>query len=501
MGVELNSVVFNPGASAFSITPGSDSGSIALIISGAGIINNSGVTQNFAASSSPRATQSFTGSATAGDSVQYTVSGGDPSYGFGFDFYDNTMAATATFVINGGTDAAHRQAGHVSFWGDSTAEKATITLNGGHKGAYGGNADFYENSTASRARFSVNGATEKSASGGLLRFQGTTTADRAVITCLGSDISGPGDLYFQDSATAANATLIAKGGKALGGRIIFDAIGTPTGGTARVKLFGNGQLINLHSAGSPLEIGSLEGDGIVSLGEGILEVGNNGRDTTFSGVIQERVAIGLPASAGAGNDFAKDGVADSFVKIGVGTLTLTGASTYAGGTTIEAGTLLVKNTAGSATGSGAVQVGGGTLGGGGIIAGQTTIGTGSGAGGSLQPGKGASNAATITLRNTLIFKSDGRYVWKLNTKKAAGDQVVASGVTIETGAQFCLNTVANKKLTAGNAFTAISNPSASPIDGTFANLADGSTVAVGVNKLQVSYSGGDGNDLTLTVVP
>ena len=137
------------------------------------------------------------------------------------------------------------------------------------------------------------------------------------------------------------------------------------------------------------------------------------------------------------------------MKIGVGTLTLSGAGTYAGGTTIEAGTLLVKNTAGSATGSGAVQVGGGTLGGGGIIAGQTTIGTGSGAGGSLQPGKGASNAATITVRNTLIFKSDGRYVWKLNTKKAMADQVVASGVTIETGAQFCLNTVANKKLNCG----------------------------------------------------
>ena len=36
---------------------------------------------------------------------------------------------------------------------------------------------------------------------------------------------------------------------------------------------------------------------------------------------------------------------------------------------------------------------------------------------------------------------------------------------------------------------------------TFSNLADGSTVTLGINKLQVSYSGGDGNDLTLTVVP
>jgi hypothetical protein len=39
------------------------------------------------------------------------------------------------------------------------------------------------------------------------------------------------------------------------------------------------------------------------------------------------------------------------------------------------------------------------------------------------------------------------------------------------------------------------------LNGMFANLADGSTVTVGVNKLLVSYTGGDGNDLTLTVVP
>jgi hypothetical protein len=70
---------------------------------------------------------------------------------------------------------------------------------------------------------------------------------------------------------------------------------------------------------------------------------------------------------------------------------------------------------------------------------------------------------------------------------------------IEAGAQFDFNTVGNKKLTIGKIFTAISNTAASSINGTFANLADESTVTVGVNKLQVSYSGGDGNDLTLTV--
>jgi hypothetical protein len=76
-----------------------------------------------------------------------------------------------------------------------------------------------------------------------------------------------------------------------------------------------------------------------------------------------------------------------------------------------------------------------------------------------------------------------------------------NGVTIQNGAQFSFSAVANKRLHGGQVFTAISNTSASPIAGTFANLADGSTFVAGRNSFKVSYSGGDGNDLTLTVVP
>ncbi len=47
----------------------------------------------------------------------------------------------------------------------------------------------------------------------------------------------------------------------------------------------------------------------------------------------------------------------------------------------------------------------------------------------------------------------------------------------------------------------MSNTSAAPISGIFSNLADGATVVVGSNTLEASYEGGDGNDLTLTVVP
>ena len=74
-------------------------------------------------------------------------------------------------------------------------------------------------------------------------------------------------------------------------------------------------------------------------------------------------------------------------------------------------------------------------------------------------------------------------------------------MTIESGAQFDFNAVANKRLPTGTAFTAISNSSANQISGTFANLPDNSTFTVGRNNYQANYEGGDGNDLTLTVVP
>ena len=65
---------------------------------------------------------------------------------------------------------------------------------------------------------------------------------------------------------------------------------------------------------------------------------NGTGNTLISGVI---------AGVAAGSTLTKDGS---------GTLTLTGTNIYTGGTTVNGGTLLVNNTAGSGTGSGAVTV-------------------------------------------------------------------------------------------------------------------------------------------------
>jgi fibronectin-binding autotransporter adhesin len=79
--------------------------------------------------------------------------------------------------------------------------------------------------------------------------------------------------------------------------------------------------------------------------------------------------------------------------------------------------------------------------------------------------------------------------------------VIANGVTIDSGAQFNFVAAGNETLTPGKVFVAISNTSANPISGTFVNLPDGSTFTAGSSTFEVSYEGGDGNDLTLTVIP
>ncbi len=60
---------------------------------------------------------------------------------------------------------------------------------------------------------------------------------------------------------------------------------------------------------------------------------------------------------------------------------------------------------------------------------------------------------------------------------------------------------AQSSLTPGVTLTVVDNTSTSVIDGTFANLPDGSILTANGNSFLVTYEGGDGNDLTLTVVP
>ena len=144
----------------------------------------------------------------------------------------------------------------------------------------------------------------------------------------------------------------------------------------------------------------------------------------------------------------------------------------------------------------------GTLGGGGTIAGPVTIGTGSGAGAFLAPAQGGNKQLTLAIQSSVTLNADATYTYTFKAKmnRSRTDLVVANGVTIN-GATVNLSGQTQGSLQIGLTLTMISNRSANPINGTFANLPDGGIVNVNGNNLQANYEGGDGNDLTLTVVP
>jgi autotransporter-associated beta strand protein len=356
-----------------------------------------------------------------------------------------------------------------------------INLGGVIPGTHGGQTGFYE-ANAGSAQITNKAAEVSGAFGGLTMFWVTSHGANAIVTSEGATVAGAGGgiTQFIDLSGAGRATLIALGGSngGSGGTIQFQNNSDGLG--SRVEIFGNATLDISAHYGGVVSVGSLQGDGLVLLGNNTLSVGDTNASTTFSGNID-----------GSGSLF----------KVGSGIVTLTGANTYLGGTIVKSGVLRVSNSSGSATGDGTLKVAHGTLGGGGIITGPVLIGNGTSTDAVLGPSVSASVPKTLKLRNRLTFMPGSTYNYQVNTNKGEADKVIANGITIASDTQFVLSAVADKKLSAGIVFTAINNTSGKPISGTFQNLEEGSIITLGQNSYQASYSGGDGNDLTLTVVP
>ena len=571
---EVNGVVFDTGASSYTIT---NPGHLALTISGVGVTNNSGLTQNFVVTgvAGHYGTVLFLNSATAGRSTSWTIKGAtqsSPNPGevafydgstagngefvlegssySGYDgaqayFYDNSSGDHASFTVNGG-DANGALGASLAIYSNSTTPmtgnyivgggavegaygaqmsfvqsaidvNGNLTVNGGAaSGAAGGGLSYYPTpATSINGRVTLNGGTAAGASGGYMEiFPAQPVSGTSNFTINGGTVSGAlgasmvcdtfdvgertfivnggngaaatgGSLLFFQTTSGAIGTLIANGGKHQGGGGVISVVGQGGGGQPRVEVFGNGSVDFSDWYSGVNAAGSIEGSGLIFLGQYNLSVGSNNLNTTFSGVLQDGGAYG--------------GTGASLTKIGTGTLTLSGANTYTGGTTVSTGTLLVNNTRGSGTGTGRVTAGRSPLGGTGIISGAVTIGSNSGPGASLAPGN--AGVGTLTIKKTLKLNKNASYNCELDSNTATADNVSARGVAINSAAQIVLSDIGTGVLTAGTVFTIINNTATTPIAGTFINLADGSTLTVGNNTFQANYEGGDGNDLTLTVVP
>ncbi len=142
-----------------------------------------------------------------------------------------------------------------------------------------------------------------------------------------------------------------------GNRVVFNNPSN-TGFTGTITV-GNNVQVQLGNGGTG---GTLAGSTAVTLGNAASRFTVNQSDTVTQGT---EFASSITGSGG-------------FTQAGAGTTILNAANGFSGGSIISAGTLLVENTTGSGTGTGAVTVqSGGALGGDGSISGSVTFNAGS----------------------------------------------------------------------------------------------------------------------------
>ena len=161
--VDLDSLVFNPGAPQYTI---SALDNIALY--GTGIVNNSGTTQSFVAGGF-----FFNNGSTAGDMTNFSNVGGFIS------FNNSSSAGSATIDSSDNMFQAH-----LDFWDSSTAANATINVTGG------ADVNLFGSAIGGNATFTVSGES-------LLGFVDNATADHAVAACMGGDQFYPAGIFFQ----------------------------------------------------------------------------------------------------------------------------------------------------------------------------------------------------------------------------------------------------------------------------------------------------------------
>ena len=163
-------------------------------------------------------------------------------------------------------------------------------------------------------------------------------------------------------------------------------------------------------------------------GEGVTI--NNGATLQFTGDFTLAAARAVTLGTGGGV-FDTNGNSDtvagaiggtSLTKNGAGTMTLTGANAYGGGTTVAGGTLLVANTSGSGTGTGAVLVNSGAvLGGTGMVQGNVTNN------GTVEPGSGV---GTLFVGGTYSQSGVGNLAIELTTGGAHDELAVTGTATL-----------------------------------------------------------------------
>lgn len=182
---------------------------------------------------------------------------------------------------------------------------------------------------------------------------------------------------------------------------------------------GTSQLMNRNGhATIPFEIGSLESTGPSTILGG-----------TQTGTISSSYSIGaLNTDTTFAGSIVNGGGVTNITKVGSGTWTLSGASTYTGATSVSAGALLVDGSLGAS----AVSVSSGALlGGDGTLGGSVTAASGA----ILSPGTIPFTGANLSISGGLALNGNTIYCDLSNSPTGANDKITVGGALALTGAQ------------------------------------------------------------------
>ena len=489
----IGTIQFNAGAPAYTFTL---SAGQTLTASGSGIVNNSA---NAPTVSTFNSTINFQNGSTAANTTFNLLSSA-------LNFLNSSNAGTANIAMPNDF-----LPGAVTFKNTASAANATIPHNVGIT-ILGGGVFFMDASTAGNATIVNDPSGSVAGEGGLLIFGDpqfltgphTSNAGTAHITnnqfgatnflsqtsAANATIvnNNGGFTVFQQQSTAANATITTNSG---GGVFFFDQ---STGGAARfiTNAGATFDMSGLDTAG--MTAGSIEGAGQYLLGSKRLTVGSNNLSTTVSGTIND--------GGGSG------GVGGSLVKVGTGTLILSGANGYTGGTTISGGTVQVTN--GSSVGTGAVTLDGGIFKSGAANLSFTNNFVVNGTGGTIDNSNKKltlsgviSNGSGSPAQLKLIGGMGGTTVLSGANTYTGGTLVSGTAVQVKSNSALGTGTVTLDQallqsgaanLTIGNAFAINDTPAGSAIDNNnrkftlSGNIADGN----GPGKLTFVNSGGNG---------
>ena len=165
---------------------------------------------------------------------------------------------------------------------------------------------------------------------------------------------------------------------------------------------------------------------------------------------------------------------------------------FTGNVSVNQGALFVDDAGALSAASGVTVANGATLKGNGGVSSATVQ-----SGGTIAPGH---SPGCISANNMTI---NGTYAAQIGGTNACTDydQLQVSGTVDISNSTLQLTLVDGFTPSVGQTFTIINNTGSNPVTGTFSNLAsEGSTITINGNLFKVSYVGGDGNDVVLTVV-